>query len=76
MTLTTYYATHTLGRPDPEADAIVHRVNDLTAGSGDNRSWDATRAHVNALADPATQKRLGITIEAEQFELVAGDHIE
>jgi nicotinamidase-related amidase len=69
MTLTTYYATHTLGHRDAEADAIVDMVNDLTAGSGDNRSWDATRARVDALADSATQRRLGIVVEAETHEL-------
>lgn len=69
MTITTYYATHKFGRPHPEADAIVHHVNDLTAATGVNRSWDATRAHVDALADADTQRRLGIVIEAEQFEL-------
>ncbi|HTZ00646.1 MAG TPA: hypothetical protein VMB75_12460 [Rhodocyclaceae bacterium] len=69
MTLTTYYATYKSGRPNPEADALVHLVNDLTAGSGDNRSWDAMRAHVTALADQETQKRLGIVIEADQLEV-------
>ena len=73
MTITNYYATYNLGRSDFEAEAIVHHINDLTAGSGDNRSWDATRAHINALADADTQRRLGITIEAEEFELVAED---
>jgi hypothetical protein len=73
MTNTTYYVTHTLNRPDPEANAIVHLINDLTFSSGDNRSWDATRAHVDALTDADTQKRFGITIEAEQSEVVAED---
>jgi hypothetical protein len=73
MTNTTYYVTHKLGRPDAEANAIIHLINDLAFSSGDNRSWDATRAHVDALADPDTQKRFGITIEAEQSELVAED---
>lgn len=70
MTITTYYATYKLGRRDAEADAIVHFVNDTTAASGDSHSWDATRAHVNAMADTDTQRRLGIVIEADQFELV------
>ncbi len=73
MTITTYYATHRLGRPHAEADAIVHRINDLTAGSGDNRSWDAMRARIDALADADTQARLGISIEAESFEAVEED---
>ncbi|OHC62083.1 MAG: hypothetical protein A2045_07055 [Rhodocyclales bacterium GWA2_65_20] len=70
MTITTYYATYHLGRHDAEADAIVHSVNDLTAGNGDSRSWDATHAYIDALADAATQKRLGIVVEADQYELV------
>ena len=70
MTITTYYATYKPGRRDAEADAIVHLVNDTTAATGDSRSWDATRAHVNALADAETQERLGIVIEADQFELM------
>lgn len=73
MTITTYYATHKLGHSNPDADAIVHFINDTTADCGDNRSWDATRAHIDALADADTQKRLGIIIEAEEFELVADD---
>ena len=73
MTITTYYATHKLGHANRDADAIVHYVNDATADSGDNRSWDATRAHLDSLADPDTQQRLGISIEAEQYELVDAD---
>jgi hypothetical protein len=73
MTITTYYATHKLGRSSAEADALIHMINDLAAGNGDNRSWDTTRADINALIDPETQTRLGITIEAEQFELLDDD---
>jgi hypothetical protein len=73
MTITTYYATHKLGRSNAEADALIHLINDVTAGNGDNRSWDATRAHLNALTDADTQTRFGITIEAEQFELLTED---
>lgn len=69
MTITTYYATHKLGRSNTEADAIVHFINDLTAGNGDNRSWDAIRAQINALADAETQQRLQILIEEENIEL-------
>ena len=70
MTITTYYATYNLGRRDAEADAIVHFVNDTTAGSGDSRSWDATHAYIDTVADADTQQRLGIVIAADQFELV------
>lgn len=73
MTITTYHATHQLGHANRDADAIVHLINDTTAASGDNRSWDATRAHINALTDPDTQQRLGLGIEAEQYELVDDD---
>jgi len=73
VTITTYYATHKLGRSNAEADAIVHHVNDVTAGNGDNRSWDAVRAHIDALTDPETQQRLKIIIEEEKFELDSED---
>lgn len=73
MTITTYYATHKLGRSNAEADAIVHLINDLTAGNGDNRSWDAIRAQINALTDAETQRRLNIIIEEEKFELGSED---
>ena len=73
MTITTYYAAHKLGRANGEADALIHLVNDTTAGSGDNRCWDATRAHIDALVDSDTQRRLGIVIEAEQFDLASDD---
>lgn len=73
MTITTYYATHKLGRSNAEADAIVHLINDMTAGNGDNRSWDAMRAQINALTDTETQQRLNIIIEEENFELGSED---
>ena len=68
MTITTYHATHGLGRSHAEANSLVHTINDMTAGNGDNRSWDAVRAHVDALADSATQQRLQISIEAEKHD--------
>jgi len=68
MTITTYYAAHRLGQSHAEANAIVHLINDLTAGSGDNRSWDAMRAQVNALVDSETQRRLNIILEEEKNE--------
>jgi hypothetical protein len=72
MTLTTYYVTH---RPErsAEAGAIVHLINDRASETGDNRSWDAIRAQVDALADAETQQRLGIAIEAEHNEVHADD---
>ena len=73
MTITTYYATHKLGRSDNEANAIVHLINDVAYSSGDHRSWDATRAHIEALTDTETQQRFGITIEAEHAELESED---
>lgn len=73
MTITTYYATHKLDRRNAEADAIIHLINDTTYGNGDNRSWDAMRAHIDALADPETQQRLKITIEDERIEPGAED---
>jgi hypothetical protein len=73
MTITTYYATHRLGRSNAEADAIVHFINDLTSDNGDNRSWDAMRAQLNALTDSETRQRLNLIIEEEKFELGSED---
>ena len=73
MTITTYYATHGLDRSNAEANAIVHLINDLTAGNGDNRSWDAMRAQVDALTDSETRQRLNIIIEEEKFDLGSED---
>ncbi len=73
MTITTYYAACMQSRSNAEAASIVHLINDLTAATGDNRSWDAMRAQINALADSDTQHRLGIVIEAEEFEHMADD---
>ena len=74
MTITTYYATHSLGQRHHEADAIVHHLNDLTAASGDNRCWDATRALLDNIADAQTQARFGIRIEAEEFDHPGDEH--
>ncbi|HTY02981.1 MAG TPA: hypothetical protein VMC81_04545 [Rhodocyclaceae bacterium] len=73
MTITTYYATCRPNRRNSEADAIVHLINDQCAVSGDNRSWDSTWAQVDAVADAATQRRLGLVVEAEQHEHHAED---
>lgn len=73
MMTTTYHVAHQAGRSDAEAAATIHFINDTAFSSGDNRSWDATRALVNALFDANEQERLGISIEAEQSELVADD---
>ncbi len=73
MTITTYFVTHRLGRSDADAAATIHLINDLAIGSGENRSWDATRALVNSLLDADTQARLGIAIEAEEVELHTED---
>ena len=72
MKITTYYAAYKKpGRP--EAAAIVNCVNDLMAGSGESYSWDATRAHIDALADADTQRRLGITVAADEAEAADDD---
>ena len=45
MKITTYYATHALGRADmstPDADAVIQRVNAVTGSNGDKIG----RAHV------------------------------
>ena len=76
MTLTPYYATHSAAQNRNEANAIVHHINDLTAGSGDNRSWDATRAHLNALAGGVlTGPDVEITTAALHPQIVSLDSV-
>ena len=73
MTITTYHVTYQSGRSDIDANATVHLINDLAFSTGENRSWDATRALVNSMLDAATQERLGIRIEAEELEADTDD---
>jgi hypothetical protein len=73
MTITTYHVTSQSGRSDTDANATIHLINDLAFSSGENRSWDATRALVNSMLDAATQERLGIQIEAEELEADTDD---
>lgn len=73
MTITTYYANCNITRRNAQAEAIINFVNDLTESNGDCHSWDAVRAHIDALIDTDAQKQLGITIEADVAELVQED---
>jgi len=73
MTVTTYYVTQQRGHADAEASARVHLINDMAHGSGENRSWDATRALVDAMFGGDEQERLGVRIEAEQSEAESDD---
>lgn len=68
MQITTYYVSHKAGIEDIEAKALLHLVNDTGFGNGDNRSYNALRAQIDALFDADTQHLLGIRIEAEQCE--------
>lgn len=73
MQITTYYVSHKAGIDDIDAKALVHLINDTGFGNGDNRSWNAMHAQVNALIDADTQDRLRITIKAEQCEASTDD---
>jgi hypothetical protein len=73
MTITTYHVTHQLGRSDRDASATIHLINDLAFSSGENRSWDATRALVDSMLGADEQQRLGVQIEAEQSEVFDDD---
>jgi len=68
MQITTYYVTHKAGQIDADARAGLHLINDTAFCNGDNRSWNAMRAQVDALLDKDTQRQLGVMIEAEQCE--------
>jgi len=71
-TITTYFATHNLGRASistADADAIVQRVNALTGGNGDSLYRERVQAEVDTLADAETQKLYGITVEASEVEI-------
>jgi hypothetical protein len=73
MQTTTYYVTQKARSLDTAAAATVHLINDTSCDNGDNRSWDAMRAKVDALFDRDTQGRLGIRIEAEACEPAEDD---
>lgn len=73
MQITTYYVSHRPGIEDLDACSVVHLINDAGFGNGDNRSWNAMRARVDAQFDADTQKRLGIAITAEQSEAPTDD---
>lgn len=73
MTITTYYVTRQPGCVDADVSAKIHLINDTAFTSGENRSWDATRALVDSLLDAAEQRRLGVQIEAEQSEVFDDD---
>lgn len=71
-TITTYFATHDLGRTSTntaDADAICNRVNALTESNGDSLHRDRVQAEIDALADAETQKLYGITIETTEVEI-------
>jgi hypothetical protein len=65
MQVTTYYVTQRIaaGFNDADAAALINLINDVGAGNGDNRSWNAMRAQVDAALDTDTQRRLGVFIE-------------
>jgi len=75
MQVTTYYVTHApaASHIDAEAIALVDLINDVGYCNGDNRSWNAMRAQLDALLDAETQGRLGVAIEAEQSEATDDD---
>lgn len=69
MQITTYYITHKpAGLVDADTLALVDLLNDTSFGNGDNRSWNAMRAQLDAMLDAQTQERLGIAIDAERLE--------
>lgn len=69
MQITTYYITHKpSGLVDADTLAAIDLLNDTSFGNGDNRSWNAMRAQLDAILDAQTQERLGIAIDAEQSE--------
>lgn len=68
MQITTYHVSHKAGIQDVEAKALLHLINDTGFGNGDNRSYNALRAQIDALFDADMQHLLGIRIEAEQSE--------
>ncbi|MGE5467298.1 MAG: hypothetical protein ACM3Y9_07740 [Ignavibacteria bacterium] len=68
MQVTTYYVTRKTMKFEPEAQALVDLINDTSCGNGDNHSWNAMRAQLDASIDRDTQQRLGIAVVAEQSE--------
>lgn len=69
MQITTYYVIGKRGQIDADTRAVLHRINDIALGNGDNRSWNTLRTQLDALLDEEVQRRYGIAIEAEECEL-------
>ena len=70
--ITTYFVTHSLGRAatcTADADAVVDRINAVTASNGDSLHRDRVQAELDALIDAETQKLYGITIHSEVIEI-------
>jgi hypothetical protein len=71
-TIKTYFATHNLGRASTctaDADAIIQRVNSVTASNGDSLYKDRVQDEIDALADAETQALFGITVEFSEVEI-------
>ena len=72
MKITTYYATHALGRADmstPDADAVIQRVNAVTGSNGDSLYRDRVQAELDALIDAETQKLYQVSVDAVETEI-------
>lgn len=67
--ITTYSITHALGRANictPDADAIVQRVNALTASNGDSIDREFVQSELDALATADVQRQFGLSIVATE----------
>ena len=72
MKITTYYATHALGRADmstPDADAVIQRVNAVTGSNGDSLYRDRVQDEIDALIDAETQKLYQVSVDAVETEI-------
>ena len=71
-TMKTYFASHKLGRAatcTADADAIVQRVNSVTASNGDSLCKDRVQDEIDALADAKTQELFRISVEFSEVEI-------
>lgn len=69
-TITTYSVTHNQPRTRAvDADAIVARVNYVTAGNGDSLYADRVQDELDSICDAETQALYGIEIFATEQEI-------
>jgi hypothetical protein len=70
MKITTYSVTHAQPRTHAaDADAIIDRVNAVTAANGDSLYKDNVQAELNSICSAEIQELYGINVIATEQEI-------